>query len=162
MNRQNLYHNEKGKTALIFAGISTSSNAAAKSAAEDFKGNGIRTLIFSIDPDLGNTGYEGTAVKACAVRKEDFCNYDWIDCSEIGISQRNQKPLRALVAKIELATMGRRYWKLTKRLMKAFPSNFEPSIILYSDHDSLTPVWHLAKVWSQAKVGRVGSVTYEN
>ena len=162
MCRQNFYDNEKSKTVFIFAGVSTSSNAVAKSAAEDFKKNGIRTLMFTINPDLGTIGFEGTAVKASVVRSEDFYNYDLIDCSEIGISQRNQKPLRTLVAKIELVTMGRRYWKLTKRLMKALPSNFEPSIILYSDHDSLTPVWHLAKVWGQAKVGRVGSVTYEN
>ena len=162
MKRQNFHDDEKSKTALIFAGVSASSTTVAKSAAEDFKKNGIQTLIFTINPDLGNTGFEGTAVKSSAVRDQDFYNCDLIDCSEIAISKRNQKPLGTLVAKIELATMGRRYWKLTKRLMKALPSNFEPSLILYSDHDSLTPVWHLAKVWGQAKVGRVGSVTYEN
>tara|TARA_B100000214_G_scaffold177198_1_gene127484 strand:- start:214 stop:702 length:489 start_codon:yes stop_codon:yes gene_type:complete len=162
MNRQNFYDNEKNKIALIFAGVSTSSNVVAKSAAEDIKKKGIRTLIFTINPDLGNAGFKGTTVISSAIRNEDFYNCDLIDCSEIGISQRDQKRLRTLMAKIELATMGRRYWKLTKRLLKALPPNFEPSLILYSDHDSLTPVWHLAKVWDQAKVGRVGSVTYEN
>lgn len=162
MYRQNSLDDEKNKIAFIFAGVSTSSNAVAKSAAEDFKNNGIRAIMFTINPDLRTIGFQGTAVKASVVRSEDFYNYDLIDCSEIGISQRNQKPLRTLVAKIELATMGRRYWKLIKGLVNALPSNFEPSLILYSDHDSLTPVWHLAKVWGQAKVGKVGSVTYEN
>ena len=162
MYRQNSLDDEKNKIAFIFAGVSASSNAVAKSAAEDFKNNGIRAIMFTINPDLRTIGFQGTAVKASVVRSEDFYNYDLIDCSEIGISQRNQKPLRTLVAKIELATMGRRYWKLIKGLVNALPSNFEPSLILYSDHDSLTPVWHLAKVWGQAKVGRVGSVTYEN
>ena len=162
MYRQNSLDDEKNKIAFIFAGVSASSNAVAKSAAEDFKNNGIRAIVFTINPDLRTIGFQGTAVKASVVRSEDFYNYDLIDCSEIGISQRNQKPLRTLVAKIELATMGRRYWKLIKGLVNALPSNFEPSLILYSDHDSLTPVWHLAKVWGQAKVGKVGSVTYEN
>jgi len=162
MYRQNSLDDEKNKIAFIFAGVSASSNAVAKSAAEDFKNNGIRAIMFTINPDLRTIGFQGTAVKASVVRSEDFYNYDLIDCSEIGISQRNQKPLRTLVAKIELATMGRRYWKLIKGLVNALPSNFEPSLILYSDHDSLTPVWHLAKVWGQAKVGKVGSVTYEN
>ena len=162
MYRQNSLDDEKDKIAFIFAGVSASSNAVAKSAAEDFKNNGIRAIVFTINPDLRTIGFQGTAVKASVVRSEDFYNYDLIDCSEIGISQRNQKPLRTLVAKIELATMGRRYWKLIKGLVNALPSNFEPSLILYSDHDSLTPVWHLAKVWGQAKVGKVGSVTYEN
>ncbi|MBJ46010.1 MAG: hypothetical protein CL465_04385 [Acidimicrobiaceae bacterium] len=162
MYRQNSLDDEKNKIAFIFAGVSASSNTVAKSAAEDFKNNGIRAIMFTINPDLRTIGFQGTAVKASVVRSEDFYNYDLIDCSEIGISQRNQKPLRTLVAKIELATMGRRYWKLIKGLVNALPSNFEPSLILYSDHDSLTPVWHLAKVWGQAKVGKVGSVTYEN
>ena len=162
MYRQNSLDDEKNKIAFIFAGVSASSNAVAKSAAEDFKNNGIRAIMFTINPDLRTIGFQGTAVKASVVRSEDFYNYDLIDCSEIGISQRNQKPLRTLVAKIELATMGRRYWKLIKGLVNALPSNFEPSLILYSDHDSLTPVWHLAKVWGQAKVGKVGFVTYEN
>tara|TARA_B100002019_G_scaffold192788_1_gene166801 strand:- start:6915 stop:7403 length:489 start_codon:yes stop_codon:yes gene_type:complete len=162
MFRQNFFDNEKSKIAFIFAGVSASSNAVAKGAAEDFNKNGIRSIMFTINPDLGTIDFEGTAVKASLVRSEDFYNYDLIDCSEIGISQRNQKPLRTLVAKIELATMGRRYWKLIKGLVKTLPPNFEPSLILYSDHDSLTPVWHLAKVWGRAKVGKVGSVSYEN
>ena len=162
MNQQNFCENEENTTAFIFAGVSASSNEVAKSAAEGLKRNGIRTLIFSINPGLGNAGFEGFAVKSSAVGKEDFYTCDLVDCSEIGMSQRNQKLLRTFVTKIEMATMGRRYWKLTKKLMKSLPSNFEPSLILYSDHDSLTPVWHLAKVWDQATVGRAGSISYEN
>ena len=124
MYRQNSLDDEKNKIAFIFAGVSTSSNAVAKSAAEDFKNNGIRAIMFTINPDLRTIGFQGTAVKASVVRSEDFYNYDLIDCSEIGISQRNQKPLRTLVAKIELATMGRRYWKLIKGLVNALPPNF--------------------------------------
>ena len=124
MYRQNSLDDEKNKIAFIFAGVSASSNAVAKSAAEDFKNNGIRAIMFTINPDLRTIDFQGTAVKASVVRSEDFYNYDLIDCSEIGISQRNQKPLRTLVAKIELATMGRRYWKLIKGLVNALPLKF--------------------------------------
>ena len=90
---------KKNKIAFIFAGVSSSSNAVASFPAEDFKISGIRAIIVTINPDLRTIGFQGTAVKASVVRSEDFYNYDLIDCSEIGISQRNQKPLRTLVKK---------------------------------------------------------------
>ena len=69
--------------------------------------------MFTINPDLGTIDFEGTAVKASLVRSEDFYNYDLIDCSEIGISAKSET-VKNVGGKIELATMGRRYWKLIK------------------------------------------------
>ena len=63
MFRQNFLDNEKSKIAFIFAGVSASSNAVAKGAAEDFNKNGIRSIMFTIIQILELLASKGLLLK---------------------------------------------------------------------------------------------------
>ena len=141
---------------LIFAGVSLSSNSAVKDKVKEMDIDGVRSLVFSLNPNFGNTHYEGNVVEASAVRNQDFYSYRVIDCSEVMVPKWNHRLINKWCKRIELVFTGRKYWKLINKLLKEFPPDFEPSLMLYSDHDSLTPVWQLSKVWRRAAVGKVG------
>jgi hypothetical protein len=146
---------------VLFAGFSPTANELVKSESERFRSNGISTLIlYPLENSLACFP-DANILKANEVTEHNFHNCDIIDCSSPWNYSQIFKRGK-LGKKIDMTFSGRRYWKLVKELLCKFPVSFQPSCIIYSDHDSLTPAWHLSRIWKESAVHKIGEIPHES
>ena len=158
MNDENL---RKLDYVILFAGLSPTANELVHIESEKFRSKGVRTVILYPLKNPSDSFPDANIVQADEVTEQNFYSCDIIDCSSSWNNSRSYERSN-LAKKIDMTFSGRKYWKLVKKLLGNFPASFQPSCIIFSDHDSLTPAWHLSRIWRESAVHKVGEIPHES